>query len=68
MTIPIRMTVEESNSYINLIITLLFIVIIMIFYIYNKYFYYVDFRKELLPNIIPENILTTFDIINNKSE
>jgi len=68
MTIPIRMTVEESNSYINFIITLLFIVIIMIFYIYNKYFYYVDFRKELLPNIIPENILTTFDIINNKSE
>jgi len=38
---------SSFNSFCNLIMTLGFLGIILGFYFYNKYFYYVDFKKEI---------------------
>jgi|LakMenEpi03Aug12_release.lakeMendotaPanAssembly.Ray.scaffolds.fasta_scaffold104034_4 hypothetical protein len=40
-----------DNSFINFLMTLVFIGIILAYYFYNKYFYYVDFKKEIIPEI-----------------
>ena len=36
-----------DNSFINFLMTTTFIGIILAYYFYNKYFYWVDFKKEI---------------------
>jgi len=36
-----------DNSFINFLMTTVFMGVILAYYVYNKYFYYVDFKKEI---------------------
>ena len=37
----------HENSYVNLLMTVIFISLIILFYYYNKYIYFFNFRKIL---------------------
>jgi len=57
-----------DNSFINFTMTIVFIVIILAYYFYNKYFYYVDFKKEIIPEILMTDKMKHDYMANNSMD
>jgi hypothetical protein len=60
-----------DNSFINYLMTLVFwgiILAYLAYYFYNKYFYYVDFKKEIIPEILMTDKMKHDYMANNSMD
>ena len=57
-----------DNSFINYLMTTAFMCIILAYYFYNKYFYYVDFKKEIIPEILMTDKMKHDYMANNSMD